>query len=325
MSKDEMRRLIVVVGMHRSGTSSVTRALKVLGADLGTHFLPAGAGNEKGYWEDADIQALNVEILAVLDSDWYCLTPIISEDIETLTKLGFRDRAVSLLSQKIQDTSIFGIKDPRLAKLLPFWESVFAACDCTVHYVFPIRNPMSVANSLKNRDGLELAHGYLLWLTYVLTGLNGNSGDNPVLIDYDRLINFPLRELHRLGDELGLELDSERLEIYETEFLDTGLRHFEFGLSDLMSEQDCPLIVRDIYAHLLAVASAEQKIDHQKMSAWTLEVEKLVPLFRYIDRLNRQIDSLLEPHPIAQTLYIFGRSIFRVLPFSERIGRLFRH
>ena len=47
------KRLIVVLGMHRSGTSAITRALNVLDVDLGDRLLPPVDGdNAKGYFVD---------------------------------------------------------------------------------------------------------------------------------------------------------------------------------------------------------------------------------------------------------------------------------
>ncbi len=48
--------LIVVLGMHRSGTSVLTRAMETLGANLGSRLMPAAAGNnDKGFFEDIDV------------------------------------------------------------------------------------------------------------------------------------------------------------------------------------------------------------------------------------------------------------------------------
>lgn len=46
------RRLIVVLGMHRSGTSAVTKSLELMGVGLGDNLSPAGFANPKGFWED---------------------------------------------------------------------------------------------------------------------------------------------------------------------------------------------------------------------------------------------------------------------------------
>lgn len=71
----EKKEIVVVLGMHRSGTSAITRSLKVLGVDLGGRLLPAEAGiNDKGFWEDVDITAFNVDLLHALGHDWHTLT-----------------------------------------------------------------------------------------------------------------------------------------------------------------------------------------------------------------------------------------------------------
>ena len=117
MTEANKQKLIVVLGMHRSGTSAITRGLKVLGVELGDNFLPPGANdNVKGYWEDLDLYTLNVEMLRFIGRDWYNLIPIQSDDIEVLRKKGFFPRAVALLLQKTGDSPVFGFKDPRVAK-----------------------------------------------------------------------------------------------------------------------------------------------------------------------------------------------------------------
>ncbi|MEZ7943527.1 MAG: hypothetical protein QMC20_06265, partial [Halioglobus sp.] len=83
-------RLIVVLGMHRSGTSAITRALKVLGVDLGGRLLLAADGddgdNETGFWEDIDFNGLNIELLRVIDKDWFYTSPVTQIDLEILNK-----------------------------------------------------------------------------------------------------------------------------------------------------------------------------------------------------------------------------------------------
>lgn len=60
-----------MLGMHRSGTSMITRALVCLGVDLGDDLLDAVAGsNERGFWEDRSIVDLNDRLLAALGSRW---------------------------------------------------------------------------------------------------------------------------------------------------------------------------------------------------------------------------------------------------------------
>ena len=163
-------KLIVVLGMHRSGTSAITRGLQAMGVRLGNRLMPALEGNNpKGFFEDIDLNALNIEILSAIDSDWCHLAAIDSIDIQILRKQGYFLRASELLRQKISGASVFGFKDPRVAKLLPFWKCVFSHCQINVSYVWRCwRNPLSVVKSLGKRDGIDAVAQLLFvaWTRY---------------------------------------------------------------------------------------------------------------------------------------------------------------
>ena len=120
------KKLIVVLGMHRSGTSVIARGLQVMGVKLGNKFLPSREDNITGFWEDVDLNALNVEMLKSLNNDWHFLTPIQPDDVETLRRNGYFGRAIKMLQKKTSNIQVFGFKDPRVAKLLLFWKEVFA-------------------------------------------------------------------------------------------------------------------------------------------------------------------------------------------------------
>jgi len=81
MSIDQKKRIVVIIGMHRSGTSVIARGLKVLGVTLGDNLMPPGEDNPKGYWEDLDINELNVELLNFfkmsLKQIWKCSFPTV--------------------------------------------------------------------------------------------------------------------------------------------------------------------------------------------------------------------------------------------------------
>ncbi len=63
-------RLVLVLGMHRSGTSTLARGLRVLGVALGKNLLPAHPCNPKGFFEDAGLYAFNKALLAQLGLTW---------------------------------------------------------------------------------------------------------------------------------------------------------------------------------------------------------------------------------------------------------------
>ncbi|MDZ7593976.1 MAG: glycosyltransferase [Thiobacillus sp.] len=279
--------------MHRSGTSVITRALQVMGVQLGDRLLPTMAEvNAKGFWEDFDLNALNVEMLAALGSDWFHVAPIEAKNVETLRNEGYFLRAVELLRQKVCDGAVFGFKDPRVAKLLPFWKEVFSHCKFNVNYVLAIRNPLSVVKSLAKRDGLAEEQSYLLWLGHVIAGLVGSTGDKRVLVDYDRLLKSPDCELTRIANRMDLNINLAELQIYRIEFLDQGLRHTVYELNDLLLDGACPPIVREVYDALLDVASDEVTLDDQELQSkvlrWSDEFERIKSPLMLVDRLFTQ-------------------------------------
>lgn len=285
-------RIVVVLGMHRGGTSAVTRGLKVLGVSLGDHFLPPQGDNEKGFWEDIDIYSLNVEMLAALESEWDYLRPIESSDVSTLVEKGYLSRGVELIRRKAATTAAFGFKDPRVTKLLPFWKVVFSRCQLRVSYVLVIRHPRSVAISLAVRDGIDIEKSYLMWLGHIITGLRGTAGDDRVLVDYDLLMESPERQLNRIAAHLDFELRPKELEYYLTEFLEAGMRHTNYDLGDLASDEACPPLAREIYTTLVAKASSDVRINEaalqNEIDRWRSEFVRLKPSLMLLDRLYEQ-------------------------------------
>ena len=290
-------KLVVVLGMHRSGTSAITRGLQVMGVELGDRLIPATAmeGNAKGFWEDIDFNALNNEILNAIDSDWHHISPVEPGDVETLRKKGYFLRAVELLRQKVGNTPIFGFKDPRVAKLLPFWKEVFSHCQFEVSYLLVVRHPLSVVKSLAKRDGFEAEQSYMMWLDHVITSLIGSVGRR-VLVDYDYLMQSPGHELTRIATGLGLEIDPTGLESYKAEFLDAGLRHTAYRPNDLLLDNACPPLVREIYDVLLNVASGDVQIDEgglqKQLIQWSSEFGRIKSTLTLADKFFVKIAGL---------------------------------
>ena len=119
--KSTKPRLIVVLGMHRSGTSAITRALMALGVDLGSSLLPPDKDiNDAGYWEDVDLNRLNMEMLHALQTDWHHLAPLPQDFVARLSERGFLLRAVDLLRAKISAWSVLGLKIRESLYYCPF-------------------------------------------------------------------------------------------------------------------------------------------------------------------------------------------------------------
>ena len=325
--KSKTQRIVVVLGMHRGGTSAIARGLKVLRVDLGNDFLPPDKDiNETGYWEDIDLNQLNIDLLHALGTDWHHLAPLAVDLVERLRERGFMLRAVELLRQKVGKLPLFGFKDPRTALLLPFWKEVFAHSKFNVSYLLAIRNPISVIRSLGQRDGFDLEKSALLWLTHTVSMMEGTSGvRSRVLVDYDSLLRTPEQELHRVAGALNLTVDSSELKIYETEFLNKSLRHTVYDASDLTLSSFTKSLIHDLYAALLRASSGAIAIDDSSVSEqvaksklelarWEYPLSIVDPLFHFkrfasneVAARDSKIDELQERLEQKQSDFLVAR------------------
>jgi GT2 family glycosyltransferase len=291
------KRLVVVLGMHRSGTSALTRALKIMGVDLGERLMPGlPTANDKGFFEDIDLNDLNERMLRAVGSEWQFAAPLTFKQIEQLQDSDFCTEAIHLLKGKSANTSIFGFKDPRIAKLLQFWQHVFSRCRFRVSYLLVVRNPLSVAKSLEARDGFPHEKSHSLWCSHVIESLSLTKELSRVLIDYDRFLSSPETSLAAIAEGLALKINNRQLKEYVSDFLDEHLRHSVFSLDDLSADRACPPLVSDVYAGLTEVAADNRKLNSQWLyeltSQWAAEYKRAQSTLRWMDSLAWQVKEL---------------------------------
>jgi hypothetical protein len=288
--------LVVVLGMHRAGTSALARGLKALGVELGDRMMaPSATENPTGYWEDLDIYELNMSMMKALGRDWHSLHATTRTDVDFLKRSGYMLRASELLISKTQDIRTFGFKDPRLAVLLPFWKEVFAARLSEVAYLIAVRNPLSVTRSLATRNALASEKSYYLWLEHMLPSLDVQAGARQIVMDYDCLMAAPREQLQRVANAFGMELDEPEVAQYESEFLDSSLRHTEYTVADLELDPACPPLVADVYRELHALARLPGCLGTEqlasKLTSWQRDLDTLQPALDFADGVLRKLES----------------------------------
>jgi glycosyltransferase involved in cell wall biosynthesis len=262
--------LVVVLGMHRGGTSAITRGLQVIGIELGNNLMPPAPGiNEKGFWEDLEIHALNKSVLSAAGFDWHSIDFVADDALANPAAQGFKSAALSLLRAKLEGVQSFGIKDPRMPRLLPFWREVFAELGSPVHYVIACRNPLSVAASLAKRDNFDAVKSHCLWLDHMFASVAGTAGCSRIVIDYDRLMDDASGQLQRLAAFLGRggSLNPAALEEFEGEFLEGALRHTKFSAADLLANEELPQGVAELYGALQDLAADRLGGDSPQLTA----------------------------------------------------------
>jgi glycosyltransferase involved in cell wall biosynthesis len=280
MGASSQKKIIVVIGPGRSGTSAVTRGLKVLGVDLGDNLMAPKAGvNDKGFWEDQDIYALNNEIYKEIKHDWHNLVPVDFAAISLVSLAPLKLRAIEILRGKLKSTDLFGMKDPQITRLLPFWRDVFTHLAADAGYVIVCRNPLSVARSLSKYTGFSLEKCYLLWFEHTLASLVDTDGGKRLVVNYDSLMASPTDQLERIRIAMALRNDhnDDGFFEYQSQFLDSELRHTEYQIDDLKLDSAIPPKVVVLYELMVRLAADSLSIDSKKAIA---EIKRLQLLHR---------------------------------------------
>jgi hypothetical protein len=245
------RRALLVLGMHRSGTSSVAGAMVRLGGAAPLNLMPpADNNNSTGFWESTVIMTLNDEILAAGGSHWEDWRQFDPARIDAAAAFRLKDRAKSGLAGEFGDASLAVIKDPRMCRLMPFWSSVFREANWSVRPVLQLRSPLEVALSLNRRDGIPLGLGCLIWLRHTLDAEAGTRGARRAVVDYTDFLSDPRRVLERVGEQLGViwPLWSDSTLAGIDEFVSADMRHQRAIDGDLQVHPAVNHLVREAYA-----------------------------------------------------------------------------
>lgn len=262
-------RAVLVLGMHRSGTSAMARGLASLGVDLGNDFLDAQPENPTGYWEDKNLVAIDDRVLESLGLKWDSVPRV---DLEAFDRRGvwnLQREAASYCRRTFTLQPLWGFKDPRVIRILPFWRAVLHDCDADESYVVVIRNPRSIAASLSARQSMEPDQAYRLWLVHMVPFLGDVVKRRHAVVDYDLLMLEPRATIERVARRLGLPERASSIERFTAEFLDAKLRHSTFSPEDLEQNSDASRLTREAYLLLRDLAEDRLEADSTDFqSAW---------------------------------------------------------
>lgn len=233
------KKVICILGMHRSGTSLVSRLLNICGVYLGEsdEIIGVARGNARGHWEHRAIKDINDEILKIFGGRF--------DDPPLFPKRWERDSRLDDLkerAEKIRDTlgagrDVWGFKDPRTCLTLPFWKLIIPE----MTYVVPVADMMNVAQSLHNRDAMPMRKGAALWAIHWLHIIRNTGGEARHFTFYDnyfdawedelgkviRFIDHPTVSLHGKEDAIRGFIDPTLVECYEGNERVSGFRTAE--------------------------------------------------------------------------------------------------
>lgn len=240
----EARQAILVLGMHRSGTSALTRVLNLLGAELGSRLMPAVSGNnENGFWENQDAVDIHETLLTDLGRNWHDIREMPAG--WTSSEAAARARAAirRLISSDFAAAPLWALKDPRLCRLMPLWLDVLAEFGISARFVFVLRSPDEVAASLQARDGWSHAVSRLLWLQHMREAEEATRGHPRCVVHFDELIEDWNTVAGRIARELDVAwpVNPASVAAQIATFIDPGARHHAYvpplQASDELPEQ----------------------------------------------------------------------------------------
>jgi hypothetical protein len=250
------RQGFLVLGMHRSGTSSVAGTLVKLGIAAPKTLMAGKDDNPRGHWESVALAAFHDDLLASAGSRWDDWRAFHEGWYDTPVASDFKERAKALLKEEFGRAPAFVLKDPRICRLARFWLDIFSDEGIDAKILLPIRSPLEVAQSHRTRDGMPLRRGLLLWLRHVLEAEAATRGLPRSLFEWDGF----LTEWRSAAARFEVELDTRWPALTDTvaveieQFLSRDLKHERVRDADLAAYPDLHGWVLTAYDALRALA-----------------------------------------------------------------------
>ena len=229
LNPKHQQELLLICGMHRSGTSLVTKCFECFGYGLGETLMAPNSDNPKGFFEDLDIVSLNDNLLR--DNGSYWDAPVFVGQGPLSWDETHLDAGVKLLTAKLAQEPKLAIKDPRLCLLLPFWRAVTEALNIPTQLCLVFRDPLDVAASLQRRNDLPLSKGLGLTQAYWSQLLTDTESDSFV-VNYDEFVKHPDVTLGRIATWLERPADAQTTRHFLDDFLDRDMQHHAHRLEN---------------------------------------------------------------------------------------------
>ena len=239
--------IVIVLGMHRSGTSTVAGVLHLNKIIMGTYqsFWPRPLPqNPKGFYENFDFRKINDLIMENVGYDIKSYKPNIPIP-KTNNKI--KNNMVKVITNYDSNFKIWGWKDPRTCLTISNWVDIFEEMGLRekIKIIFVTRKSVSVARSLKKRNKISLSQGLNLWRTYTENALKFcEKTDIPVFyISFEHILDLPDKHFETMFKFLNYSFDPSIV----NDFVDKNISTSGYG-----EEIDLPVEIMDL----------EQKIEY---------------------------------------------------------------
>ena len=261
-----MKPFLLIIGMHRSGTSFLARSLNLCGVYLGKNddlvsaeWNPA-LDNLRGHWENKHILRLTEKSLLQNDGSWHN----IPDNITVNDEVGNEIRE---FCKKLMDESALaaGFKDPRFILLFDSWKK-FLPSNFVIVGIF--RDPLKVSESLKKRDGFSYEKSLDLWKHYNQRLLKIVEKNNGFLIDFDWPTEKIFSEIHLIASKIGLVEEIDFSKVFSSK-----LKHSDKTRNSTYS---LPSEIEELYSKLKSRTTKNVEIPSLDIKHTKEELEEFV-------------------------------------------------
>jgi hypothetical protein len=170
------KKVIVVLGSGRSGTSLIMKTLNALGMDLSKEMIPGRYENPEGFFEDTQIVDIHKKLIESIP--FHPTLPMPENWIKTKTVSAAQNELTDILIERVNSAkTIWGFKDPRINAFLPMWIKIFNKANVIPVFILSVRNPVSVAMSLRRLIDRDESISELQWLLRICDALQYTAAD----------------------------------------------------------------------------------------------------------------------------------------------------
>ena len=185
---DNVSRIVIVTGMHRSGTSLCANLVSLLGVNMSDE-IKLILDNPSGHWERPELTRFHDRILRTLGRGWHDKVHALALPADWLLQPEvqlIKDDIEDWLNERLNSSAgLQGFKDPRIARLVPLWDQICAELRLTPQYVFCVRHPAQVARSLVRRDGMTAHDAAYRWMVYNSEAIRTLGDRKACILSYD--------------------------------------------------------------------------------------------------------------------------------------------
>lgn len=252
------RQAILVLGMHRCGTSASGGVLCELGAAAPKKTLMKPTpSNQRGYFESSSLAEAHDEFLASAGSCWHDWQKFDLQRIRSTAAVQHAARIKTILVAEFGDEPLILLKDPRICRFVPYTLSILADLNVSPVAVLPIRNPVEVALSLRRRDEIKLPKSIMLWLRHVLDAEYHSRSLPRYFLPYQGLLQDWRHHVDRMTEQLGIVWPdrSDRSAAQIDAFLTTELYHERATWDQTQDHPEIPELARHTYRILIEICT----------------------------------------------------------------------